>query len=289
MKNDLVFYPENSASWRSIQTVLEEASRVFITTHVNPDGDAIGSVIALGRFLVKMDKQMRIINESKTPAMYAFLDPDGMIESYDVSGDRLFHDAPSRDDVVVFLDLGDYERAGKVAEFLLGGGARTIIVDHHDATPAFADIAVVNPHAESTGSLVYDLMRVINPLLIDSPIAEVVLAAIVTDTGYFTYSNTTSTTMAIASSLYTYGISMHGLRKRIESTQPFSRQKLLGLCLAQIALADHGRIAWSYITTEMFEHSGSSREDTDYQPHQGHRGDCRCAPRDPGRTAEMEN
>lgn len=257
------FYPENISKWKSIAELLQAARRVFITTHVNPDGDALGSEIALARFLAKLGKPVRIVNTSKTPAMYAFLDPGNLIESYELLGRSLFHDQPGKNDLIVILDLSDFERIGDVSGFLLRNNARRVIIDHHESEPEEADITVLTPYAESTGSLVYDLLLSMDHAHIDIPIAEAVLTAVLTDTGYFSFSNTNSTSLGVVSSLYKFGVSVHSLRKRIDATQPLARQKLLGLCLGEADLACRGRVAWSYISTEMFRKSGTAREHTE--------------------------
>ena len=78
------YYEENGCHWENVEQALTEARRVFLTTHVNPDGDAIGSELALARFLMKRGTPVRIINQSKTPDIFTFLDPHGIIESHDV-------------------------------------------------------------------------------------------------------------------------------------------------------------------------------------------------------------
>ena len=257
------FYPENEPGWHAIANVLDAARRVFITTHVNPDGDAIGSELALARFLMKRGRTVRIINQSKTPALYLYLDRESMIESYEIKGEDVFRDPPGADDVVVILDLSDFDRMGAIGKFFIESGARRIVIDHHESEPEDADISVLTPYAESTGSLVYDLILCMDQSLIDAPIAEAVLTAVLTDTGYFSFTNTSSISLDVVSSLYRHGVSVHSLRKKIEATQPLIRQRLLGLCLSRVALACGGRVAWSSISTDMFRESGASREHTE--------------------------
>lgn len=257
------FYPENASSWKSIALLVQAARRVFVTTHVNPDGDALGSEMAVARFLAKLGKPVRIVNTSKTPAMYAFLDSENLIESYELLGKSLFHDQPGKNDLIMILDLSDFERIGEVSDFLLRNNAPRVIIDHHESEPEEADVTVLAPYAESTGSLVYDLLLSMDHAHIDIPIAEAILTAVLTDTGYFSFSNTNSISLGVVSSLYKFGVSVHNLRKRIDATQPLVRQKLLGLCLAEADLACRGRAAWSYISAEMFRKSGTSREHTE--------------------------
>ena len=261
----MAYFPENTENWKKIASLIALSAKVYITCHVNPDGDAIGSEIALAEFLHSMGKSARIINHSNTPELYAFLDPEHRIEALpDLQSDSFFSsNGPQKGDVVVFLDLCSYKRAGDVADFLTDNDAEKVIIDHHIPEQIDADIIVVNPDACSTGSLVYDLLCSMAESLVNERIAEALLTAIVTDTGYFSYSNTTSTTHKIAASLYNYGVSAREIREKLEHGQPLCRQKLLGLTLANVRTSTCGKLAYSYITSSMFEDAGANREHTD--------------------------
>jgi bifunctional oligoribonuclease and PAP phosphatase NrnA len=255
------YYPENSADWIKIGHLLRQAECIFITTHINPDGDAIGSVMALAGFLKKIGKKYRVVIQSSVVEMYKFLDPEGVIESFPDTMPA--GDSPGERDLVIFLDLGKFDRTGNVMEYLVHNHAQKIIIDHHPPETVEANHIVVNPRAEATGSLVYDFICQIEPSVIDKKIALAVLTAIVTDTGYFRYGNTTSVTHLVAASLYEHGARVGEIRKALETGQPFSRQKLLGYALANLRLSSCGRIVYSWITLKMFRDSGARREHTD--------------------------
>jgi phosphoesterase RecJ-like protein len=193
--------------------------------------------------------------------MYRFLDPDGVIESYPDAPPS--GNGPNERDLVFLLDLGRYDRAGNVVQYLVHNQAQKIIIDHHPPEAVEANHIVVNPRAEATGSLIYDFICHIEPSAIDKKIALAVLTAIVTDTGYFRYGNTTSITHSVAASLYEHGARVGEIRKALETGQPFSRQKLLGYALANLRLSSCGRIVYSWITLKMFRDSGARREHTD--------------------------
>ncbi|MCE5250667.1 bifunctional oligoribonuclease/PAP phosphatase NrnA [bacterium] len=255
------FYPENENQWTAIATAIHDSDRIFLSTHVNPDGDAVGSVMAFAVFLKGMGKKIRIINESSTPDLYRFLDPHGIIESYGLT--RLPENSPVKGDLVVVLDLGNYARLGHIREFLIDNDAIKAVIDHHQPEQIEADILALNTRACSTGSLVYDLLCHIDRSIINKQIAEALITAIVSDTGFFRYSNTTATTHRIASELYEYNINVPNIRRHMESGQLFCRQKLLGLTLSEIRITPCRRIVYSVITREMFEQAGASREHTE--------------------------
>ena len=257
----MAYYPENTSQWESIRDLLDRADNVFISTHVNPDGDAVGSVMALAGFIGGRGKRCRVVLESAVPESYRFLDPGGLIESY--PHEPPIDGGPQAGDLVFFLDIGRLDRTGTVERYLTQQGAWRVVIDHHRPEPVHADIIAVNPSSESTGSLVYDMMCHIDGSKIDRRIATAVLTAVVTDTGYFRYSNTNAVTHAVAASLYGYGAKVGYIRRELESGQPFCRQKLLGFTLANLRKSSCGRIAYSFITGKMFDDAGARRDHTD--------------------------
>ena len=255
------YFPKNIEDWTTVSRLVKESNRLYIATHVNPDGDAIGSVMALAGFLKNLGKPFRVINDSKTPEIFQFLDPAGIIETYTERGQP--EDSPRRGDLVMFLDLGSYNRVGRIESFLVDNEAVKVVIDHHIPEPVDADYVIVNTNACSTGSLVFDFMIHSNRTAIDRNVASAILTAIISDTGFFKYSNTTASTHQIVSALYDYGARTVDVRKNLESGQLYCRQKLLGLTLSKVQLTDSDRIAYSVITTDMFEESGAQREHTE--------------------------
>ncbi len=257
----MAFYPHIVSHWERIRQLMDSSGRVYLSTHVNPDGDAIGSVMALAGYLSGRGKPYRVVLQSLVPESYRFLDPECIIESYPdfpPSGE-----GPGAGDLVIFLDVGRFDRVGLVEPFLVRNTAKKVIIDHHRPETVTADYVVINPESESTGTLVYDLITYLDPGAIDQRIAVAVLTALVTDTGYFRYSNTTSLTHRIAASLYDHGARVGAIRRELETGQPFCRQKLLGMALSNIRRGAGGRITFAHITTRMFERTGARREHTD--------------------------
>ncbi len=257
----MAYYPENAPHWERIRRLVDVAGRIYISTHVNPDGDAVGSVMALAGLFSGIGKRYRIILQSQIPESYRFLDPEGRIESYPAYPPS--ESAPGEEDLVIFVDMGRFDRAGTVEDFLVRTQAKKIVIDHHRPESPSADLAAVNPRAESTGSLVYDMIGYIAPHLLDERIAIATLTAIVTDTGFFRYSNTTALTHRIAASLYDLGARVGTIRRELETGQPFPRQKLLGLALSNVRRSSGGRIAYMHVTSRMFEKARARREHTD--------------------------
>ena len=256
------YFPENSEDWKKIASLIESSENIFISSHINPDGDAIGSEMAFAHYLRNMKKKCRVINHSATPNIYRFLDPENIIESItEIDPPK---NGPLKNDLVIILDLINYTRLGDVADFLLNSEAKKIIIDHHIPEPLDADIVVVNNDASSTGSLLYDFFSSTGISYIDKQVAVSLLTALVTDTGYFSYSSTTPKTHLIAASLYEHGVTALEISRKIKTTQPLSRQKLMGLTLARAEVTECGRIAYSSITQSMFGETGAKRDYTEY-------------------------
>ncbi|MBT4482223.1 MAG: hypothetical protein HOC71_00930 [Candidatus Latescibacteria bacterium] len=257
----MIYFPENLDDWKKIALLIDNSENIVISTHVNPDGDAIGSEIALAGFFANMGKSFRIINHSTTPENLLFLDPQNLIETYSNTVPNFI--SSSEPDIVFFLDLGRYDRAGNIAEVLADIQCPKVIIDHHQPETEIADVLVVNSSAAAAGELLYDLMCHIDSSLLDKNIAFAIMTSLVSDTGFFRYSNTTSTTHLIASSLHKYGVKAYDVRRQLEKGLPFCRQKLLGLMLNTLKTSSNGRIAYAYVTEAMFDESGAQREHTE--------------------------
>ncbi len=255
------YFPENINDWRKIRLLIDRADTVFITSHVNPDGDAIGCETALADFLRAYGRPVRIINHSPTPDSFRFLDTRNAIEEF--REEYFYTIGPKKSDVVFLLDIGKYERAGDAGVFFRECQAPKVFIDHHPAENVEADIVVVNTRAASTGSLLFDLLSHLDASLISREAALSLMTALVTDTGYFRYSNTTAMTHRIASALYQFGVGAIDVRRRIETGYPLCRQILMGLALGTVRTDAAGDVACGYITTEMFKRAGAEREHTD--------------------------
>ena len=255
------FFEENSHDWDLVAEEINAANCVYITCHINPDGDAIGSEMALAGYLKNIGKSYRVINHSPTPDTFKYLDPDDSIELFsDISATSAI---PGSADLIIMLDMGKFDRCGSCMEYFKKSKARKVVIDHHPKEKIDADLVVVNTNAASTGSLVYAFLNHIDPSTVNSEIALAIMTALVTDSGYFRYANTTSVTHRIAASLYEHGVSSLNIRRRLETGYPFSRQKLMGLALSNLSSAAEGRISYTYITLDMFDKAEAKREHTD--------------------------
>lgn len=234
--------------------------RFVLTTHVNPDGDAIGSEMALALWLTERGKSVQIINHSPTPFVYRFLDPRETIRVFNPASDiGALRDA----DAIVLLDTNHVNRTVSMEEPIRRSPARKICIDHHLDPEQFTDIALLNPDATSTGEILYTLFRRAESGAISRPIAEALYVAIMTDTGSFRYPRVGAETLRIAAQLIECGADPVELYGQVYNRWSPGRLRLLGEMLSNLETAYEGQLAHATITQEMLQRTGTLEEDTD--------------------------
>ena len=247
---------ELSGTWKRMKknnfddviALLSEGSSIIIATHSNPDGDTIGSAIALKRFLSLKGKKVVIYNESEVPFNLKFL----------LRGDEILNKVPDEEfDIVLLLDVGDLERVSDDFEKNVKYG-KSIVIDHHLTTTEFGDITVIDPSAAATGVLVYKLLKKWDVDAIDKTIAEPLYTAIFTDTGSFRFSNTDPEALRVASELLEYGISPDKIASEIYENMPFERVRLISAALSTLTIAPNGSWAYIVVTRDLLARVGAT-------------------------------
>jgi bifunctional oligoribonuclease and PAP phosphatase NrnA len=244
----------------TIASILATRSTFVLTTHVNPDGDGIGSVAALASALREAGKSATIINHSHTPAVYDFLDPERSIRVYDPARDR---ELLLRADVILVLDTSQPERLRSMATDLLASPAVKICIDHHLDPDGFADHAFIDSDATSTGELVYRLLCAWTGEHLSPPVATALYTAIMTDTGAFRYPRVDPEIFRISAHLIECGADPVQCYSRVYERWTDGRIRLLGAMLAGLRTTAGGAIASVSITRKMLADTGTVEEDTD--------------------------
>jgi len=239
------------------QELIRDNDDFLITTHVFPDGDGIGSELALARFLAELGKKARILNASPTPRNYRFLDHDRQIMLWDPAG------TPAQTEpaeVIFIVDICRWERLGPMNEVVRRHPATKICIDHHPVNGDFADINLICEDACASGEL---LLRLITAMGADlTPrIAEPLYASILADTGVFRFANTTAGAHAAAARLLATGINSAAIYEQIYERCSPARLKLMGLAMSRIEYLHDGRLAWSTITSDMLQEAGVAAEE----------------------------
>ena len=229
-----------------------------MTTHVNPDGDGIGSEMAMIHCLRKMNVTVEIINSSKLPEEYAFLDPEMIIQQYDPKSGFL---KLKEFDLIVILDVGGITRTGILGDDLAKLNIPSICIDHHPENHIVCDFKVVDDKASATTCLIYELIKEIDFTYIDKPIAEAVYVGLMTDTGSFRFENANKKAFQIASELLEYGIKPNDIFKHVYESYSRQRMTLLGRILQTVNYEHNGQLAWFAISQKDLKNAGAQLDE----------------------------
>jgi phosphoesterase RecJ-like protein len=245
--------------WHEVAEKIRAAGNIVLTTHIHPEGDAIGSEVALAAFLEDIGKTVTIVNSSATPQNSMFMDPAGDILVYPGDyDDRILRDA----DLAIIVDVNNWAHLGPFAEALRKADTPRICIDHHQgADDGFADIVVSDTTAAACGLLIFELIKSMGGK-ITPRIAEAAYAAIITDTGTFRFSNTDERVFTAATDLARLGVKPFQLHRNVFS-KTSGAVKLLGLVLNTMDHTDDGKLYWIHATRSMFQQAGADYEDSD--------------------------
>jgi phosphoesterase RecJ-like protein len=248
------------AQFETFRTLIETHTRFVLTTHVNPDGDGLGTEVAIARYLQKLGKQATILNYSATPDNYLFLANLHPIYQFDPSKHtHIIEDAQ----VILVLDTNHPDRLVNMKSALLSSQAVKICIDHHPEPGDFADLYILDESSTSTGEIVFRLMNYLNSHSIDSESAIALYTAIMTDSGSFRYPKTDSETHKIIAQLIQMGADPVAIYEHVYEHSSINRVRLLGLALAHMQITDNGKIAYIVLTREMLESTHTSEIDTE--------------------------
>ncbi len=245
---------------QQFHVLVGSARRFVLTTHVNPDGDAIGSECALALWLRARGKEVAILNADDTPWNYTFLDAIHPVLRYDPATHRELID---RADVIVVLDINHLGRLGQMEEAVRRSHARKVCIDHHLDPDRFADIAILDDHAAATGQILYDLIRSADPDAVTQLIATSLYVAIMTDTGSFRFPKTDGSIHRIIADLLDRGADPSATYEEVYERGSIGRLQLLGRMLAGLQSACDGRVVYMSVSREMFCETGTNEADTD--------------------------
>jgi phosphoesterase RecJ-like protein len=240
-------------SWEEAGRLLEAINshkKFLITSHVSLDGDALCSELALVRVLENLGKKAWIVNASEIPHTYDFLPGIEKVMRWP--------EMPSgKWDAVFVLDLGKWSRMGKLTRVVSPEKDFIIDIDHHLSTTGCGHVSLIDPEASSTGELLYEFFKYSN-LPVDSDMALLLYVAIITDTGRFSFSNTTARTHSNVAELITHGIDAQYVFNKVFRRQTMPQLQLYGRALESLSVSGDGRIAWIVLRRRDFEETGTA-------------------------------
>jgi phosphoesterase RecJ-like protein len=221
--------PKPPDELKKILELMLKKDEILILSHEDPDGDSMGSQIALGNFLQSKGKKVMMVNQDETPSRYRFLDPQKRIK-------RNFKGF--QPDLILVLECSNLNRIGKLKE-LLPSQAEIVNIDHHPDNTSFGTINYLDPEASATGEIVYDLLKCAN-YTFDPGTAFALYTAILTDTGRFSFSNTTPRSLMICSELIQWGADPRYITDQLYFNHSQGCLRLLGSVLENLELLGNG-------------------------------------------------
>jgi phosphoesterase RecJ-like protein len=235
--------------------ILKEKNSFLITAHVYPDGDSLGTMLALGFFLKeKLGKQVDMAQDGQVPEIYQFLPRWQEIKDK--------NQLQNRYDVLIALECPSPERMGTVLEKVRPGHL-VINIDHHKDNQLYGDINWLNAKASAVGELIYEIIYEIDSEALTPEMAVCLYTAMFTDTGGFHYSNTTGNTLRYCADLLDRKVNGWEIARKVYHTSPYNKTRLLGKMMAGIRVIHHGKVAYGCITRQMFAEYGCSPNDTE--------------------------
>jgi phosphoesterase RecJ-like protein len=242
--------------WAPLAALVRQHQRFLITTHIRPDADGLGSLLALGEALERQGKSVRRIIASAWPPRYDFLDPAKTIERFTLPGDT-WRDV----DAVIIVDTGARNQLGDFGSFFAQLPAAKVVIDHH-LTQDLTATRFVDVTAEATGRLIHEALECLGSPL--SPtMAHNLFAALATDTGWFRHSNTTAATFALAEKLVAAGARPTELYDKLYEQNTPARMRLVGLVLSRLQLVEENKVALAYVQREDYAATGAQPQDTE--------------------------
>lgn len=238
-----------SSDMAAVAEAIGGSERVLLTTHENPDGDALGSLLATSHALTQLGKDVRLLlaGTIPMPREFGFLNLGGVSRTAP-------SDLPQR--TLVALDCANARRIGPEHDLLLENARVVVNIDHHHDNTRFGDVNLVVPDASSTGEILRDVFAELGVVL-SPPIAEALYIALVTDTGRFQYANTRPKTLRLAAELVEAGANVHKVFQDVYENVSFGKLKLLARALDQAEVYEGGRLIVSSLSRGDFTAAGA--------------------------------
>lgn len=232
---------------------IEKANRIAISSHVNPDGDNLGSCLCLYDSLVKLGKDVVFLGDDEVPEDFLFLK--------NIEKRRKSHEGETFD-LFISLDSSDSRRFSPSIQKIYQKAKNTINIDHHKTNEFFADVNIVSPDETSTGELLYKLLKAANfPITSDG--ATALYTAISTDTGSFQYDSMTSTTHRVIADLIDLGAKFYEVTQQVYQSRSKEKTALLFDVLSTISYDHDDQVAIVQCSLNMLEKTGAKSSDTE--------------------------
>jgi phosphoesterase RecJ-like protein len=255
---------ELSKYTKELAKLFTSSENILLISHINPDGDAIGSQLALYHYLKSLGRKTEMITPNNLQEFLKWMDGSGEINVFIRQREKckkLVEEA----DLIVMVDFNQPDRLGEAEQVVTGSGAVKVVIDHHLNPHDFSDLIISDPSKCSSSELVYELVTMINGgQFINKSYAEALYVGIITDTGNFEYGSYTSETLRIVADLLETGIEKDWILNQIYNNFSASRMNLLGYALnRRMTVIPEFQTAYIYLTKEDLTSYGYVKGDTE--------------------------
>ncbi|MBH45808.1 MAG: DHH family phosphoesterase [Flavobacteriaceae bacterium] len=241
---------------------LETPKKIVIIPHKNPDGDALGSCLALHFFLVKTGHSAEIISPNEYPKFLNWMPGQENIINYSTANEKTV-ELIEKAEIIFTLDYNQLNRIGNLENIVASSKAQKIMIDHHENPGDFADFKYSDANVGSTCEMVFELLNAFDPIKIDKSIATCLYTGIMTDTGSFRFPSTTARTHQIVSSLIEKGAQPHMIHQNIYDTASFNRLRLLGTALNNLKKIEGLPVVYITLSQKELNHNNFKKGDTE--------------------------
>ena len=201
-------------NWSLLNKIINDSEIFLLSTHVNPDGDGLGSQLGIYHYLIDLGKKCKIINCSPLPSHYKFLDTNNVIEKYDPNIHKAWIE---KVDVAIIFDIGDYKRLNEIHNEIKNNNIYCVSIDHHPSEDKFFDQCFVDISMPATGYMVWNFLMYNQYMQMNIDAAKGLYCALITDTGSFRYNSTTPECHEMAAHLLSLGVKPYKIYGNIHS------------------------------------------------------------------------
>ena len=253
----------NKQDIKNIKQLLSAPKKIVIVSHKNPDGDAIGSSLGLYQYLIKLNHDVSVIMPNDFPGFLKWMPNCDLVLDYESQPD-LCRNSISNAEMIFTLDFNDLSRVDAMEQLLTDSKAIKIMIDHHQQPDNYADYMYSDVSISSTSQMIYHFLEMLNDIdVIDRIIGSCLYAGIMTDTGSFRFSSTTSTTHRVVAHLIDKGANNSGIHNQVYDTNSYGRLQLLGQALKNLTILPELKTAYITLSQEELNQNHFKKGDTE--------------------------
>ncbi|MGM0634962.1 MAG: DHH family phosphoesterase [Bacteroidota bacterium] len=253
----------NKNSIINLKAILAKPTKIAIITHKNPDGDALGSTLALFQVLQKLGHQTTPIVPNTYPDFLSWIPGEENLFNFEKNKQECI-DKINEAELIFTLDFNDFSRAGKLEDVLKNASAKFAMIDHHQQPSDYAEFVYSDDQIGSTCEMIYHFMHKIDQIdLLDADIATCIYLGIMTDTGSFRFPSTTSTTHRVVADLIDAGANNSNIHQNTYDVNSYSRMQLLGTALNNLKVAEKFHTAYISLSQQELDDHHFKKGDTE--------------------------